>query len=199
MCSSDLRTFLEKANYNVERVKDAYNYILTKRNVKDFVSYMIDAINHGYAAKPVYRSDGRFNDRINNRNDDRSDDKKDDNYDDRVDSYHENYSTARNHLVVEEGSQISFADLEQEDVSAHENARMHEPERMREDSEKEPEAMGEESTEADAMALEIISGMKDDAEWKRFVNQLELPYELVLKVKGAKWLLWQFSSWKKEV
>lgn len=47
----EARVFLEKANYNVRRVKDAYNYVLTKRNVNNFVSYMIDAIQNGYAIK----------------------------------------------------------------------------------------------------------------------------------------------------
>lgn len=46
------RVFLEKAQYNVERVKGAYDYVINKRDVKDFVSYMIDAISKGYAEKP---------------------------------------------------------------------------------------------------------------------------------------------------
>ena len=167
---SEARVFLEKANYNVERVKDAYNYILTKRNVKDFVSYMIDAIIHGYAAEePIYKASLAQGQRNN---------------------------STRNHLVVEEGSQISFADLEMDDATGTPPV----GESNIEKAEKQNtmnEAPKEDGSSAD-MAMDIINGMKNDEIWKKFINQLELPFDLILQVKGAKWLLWQFSSWKDE-
>lgn len=182
--------FLKKANFNVERVKDAYDYVRTKKNVKDFVSYMVDAITNGYAAPNEARSKGRFR-------------------------------QAGNHLKVEENSQISFDDIsfeddesvggfepaEDEDLQVQpqkraQNSQAVEMEKskdaIKEKAEEDITSNTKSSKEADEMAMELINGMTEDSSWKAFLDGLELPYDLILQVKGAKWLLWKFTDWKKK-
>ena len=76
------KLFLEKAGYDVDKVKEAYDYTSSKRSVKDLTGYMLNAIGKGYRLPGERRKTGAF-------------------------------PTGR--LSIEEDSQVSFHDIEEEE------------------------------------------------------------------------------------
>ena len=152
------RVFLEKAQYNVERVKGAYDYVLNKRDVKDFVSYMIDAISKGYAEKPHKKPDDIY-----------------------VPEPHK-------HRISVDA--VRFDDIEEEEESA---AAVKETASSDGKSESVPR-----EGDKDFAALELIGTMEETEEWKQYIEQLSLPYDLLLRVKGAMWLLEDYAKWREQ-
>lgn len=151
------RIFLEKAQYNVERVKGAYDYVINRRDVKDFVSYMIDAISKGYAEKPRRKNAPIWKE-----------------------------ETEEHRISVDA---VRFDDLEDEETT---HASEGKPEKSPE-NEKQPTSSDEEDA-----ALALIEGMQGTEEWKAYMEQLSLPYDLLRRVKGAMWILEDYAKWREQ-
>ncbi len=151
------RVFLEKAQYNVERVKGAYDYVIDKRDVKDFVSYMIDAISKGYAEKPHKKPDEIFT-----------------------------KEPQKQRISVDA---VRFDDLDEEEEQVIPNKEKASP-GTRSDSTSEGDK--------ESAALDLIGTMEETEEWKRYTTQLSLPYDLLLRVKGAMWLLEDYAKWREQ-
>ena len=227
--------FLKKANFNVERVKDAYDYVLTKKKVKDFVGYMVDAITNGYAKPAESRSIGKNTSylhhlRVEDNNqisfaDLEYEEKAKSQSGGKADKFEEVGETSSqegnvgnssgNHIGKYTGNSIENSKKSSEKpggkIAVETNVEVGLDDAMQEDKEEQEvnQTSGVKKTErgeneeltqeaaADSMAMELISGMSEDPKWKEFIGQLELPYELILQVKGAKWLIWKYADWKK--
>ncbi len=65
---SELKAIAEAADYDVEKVKKAYDIVSKSKNVEDFTSYMIAAIKNGYekSSRPRKNSAGSFGDAFRN-------------------------------------------------------------------------------------------------------------------------------------
>lgn len=151
------RVFLEKAQYNVERVKGAYDYVINKRDIKDFVSYMIDAISKGYAEKPHKKPD-------------------------------EIYAKEPQKQRISVDA-VRFDDLDEEEEQVT-------PVKENPSSGNRSESASEGDKEA--AALDLIGTMEGTEEWKQYIAQLSLPYDLLLRVKGAMWLLEDYAKWREQ-
>ncbi len=186
---AEAEAFLKKANFNVDRVKSAYNYVLTKKNVKDFVPYMITAIVNGYSAQPLPR---KVQEPIFQQRGLKVDVNEQIVFDDFLDEDFVDDATIEQLKEEDHKKQnLEMASDENEEVVEEEHITTTE------------KSQDEDLEEAAILAKSIIDSLEKegDTAWISFKEQPSISafgIDLLFQVKGGKWILEQFAEWKQE-